>query len=65
MAILNETPRKYDPQVVRALQGFLQTGQGREFLQKLREEKSGGGEDEARNSGGEASAQHGAGGIPT
>ena len=64
MAILNETPRKYDPQVVRALQGFLQTGQGREFFQKLRDEK-GGEEDEARSSGREESAQHGAGGIPT
>lgn len=64
LAILNETPRKYDPQVVRALQGFLQTGQGREFFQKLRDEK-GGEEDEARSSGREESAQHGAGGIPT
>ena len=64
MAILNETPRKYDPQVVRALQGFLQTGQGREFFQKLRDAK-GGEEDEARSSGREESAQHGAGGIPT
>ena len=65
LAILNETPRKYDPQVVRALQGFLQTGQGREFLQKLRDEKSDGGEGGARNSEGEESARHGAGGIPT
>lgn len=64
MEILNETPRKYDPQVVRALQGFLQTGQGREFFQKLRDEK-GGEEDEARSSGREESAQHGTGGIPT
>lgn len=64
MAILNETPRKYDPQVVRALQGFLQTGQGREFFQKLRDEK-GGEEDEARSSGRKESAQHGTGGIPT
>ena len=48
MAILNETPRKYDPQVVRALQGFLQTGQGRDFLQKLR---AGAGGDDGDNGG--------------
>lgn len=35
LSILSETPAKYDPQVVRALQDFLQTGQGRAFLQSL------------------------------
>lgn len=35
LAILSETPAKYDPQVVRALQDFLQTEQGRAFLRSL------------------------------
>lgn len=35
LSILSETPAKYDPQVVRALQGFLQTEQGRAFLASL------------------------------
>lgn len=35
LAILSETPAKYDPQVVRALHDFLRTEQGRIFLKSL------------------------------
>lgn len=39
MSILAETPPKYDPTVVRALEDFLQTGPGRAFLAALRGEQ--------------------------
>ncbi len=35
LAILSETPPQYDPQIVDALRTFLETPQGREFLEAL------------------------------
>ena len=39
LRILSETPPKYDPDIVRALRGFLRTEQGRAFLDLLADDQ--------------------------